>query len=63
MLKTPVVDVKRTTFVKLKFHESPNAEMNPLKQKLKAARTNPQKILQIANDILDKDMHDRPSGD
>ena len=63
VLKTPVVDVERTTHDKRKFHESPDAELNLLKQKLKAARTNPQKILQIANEIFDKDMHDRLSGD
>ena len=63
MLKIPVVDVKRTTFDKRKFHEPPDAELNSLTQKLKAARINLQAILQIANEIFDKDMHDRPSGD
>ena len=34
VLKTPVLDVKGTTFDKRKFHESPVAELNSLKQKI-----------------------------
>ena len=63
VLKTFVVDVKKTKLDKRKFHESPHAELNLLKQKIEAARTNPQEILQAANEILDKDTHERPSGD
>ena len=33
------------------------------KQKPKAACTNLQEFLQIANEIIDKDINDRPSGD
>ena len=63
VLKTLVVYAQRTTFDKRKSHESPDAELNSLKQKLEAARTNHQEILQIASEILDKDFHDKPSGD
>ena len=63
VLKTPMVDVKRTAIDKRNFHESPDAELNSLKPKLKATRTNPQEILKIANEIIDKDKHDRQPGD
>ena len=63
VLKIPVVDVKRTTFDKRKFHESSDAELNLLKQKPKADRTHPPEILHIANEIFDEDMHDRLPGD
>ena len=53
------MDVKSTTLGKRKLQEHPDAELNSLKQKLKQARTDPQKILQIANKVLDEYMHDR----
>ena len=61
--ETPMVDVKTTTHDASKFLESEDAEFNWLKQKLKAAHTNPQDILQIVNNIPEKDIHGWLSGD
>ena len=45
VLKTPVVDVKKSTLKKHKVQESRNTGLNSVKQKLKAPRTNHQELL------------------
>ena len=63
-----MVDVKRTTLNRHKHQETLETELSSLKRKRKAVLKavlnvlNLLKIMQLANEKLDKDMQEKPSG-